>query len=191
MLIYCIISYLSDISFFFFFKYIPAHLRPSIDLYVFCHKIPPFCPDTAKSTTFFAKYLALQALQHQNSTRHPQTAPPPNGTAGRCLSAVVRLADTTAFSCFKIFRLILAVFCHLILLLIHATPISMVSLHFYLHLPNPLKKRSSLLQTMYGGMFTLLCVYFLSNRLILPYFYFTLKSYFSLRAFILNCFSSS
>ena len=66
----------------------------------------PIIFDTAKYTTFIPFHRHLRASRHQISTRPPETAPLPNGTAGRGLIALVAESDTNAFSCFILFRCI-------------------------------------------------------------------------------------
>ncbi|MBR6523719.1 MAG: hypothetical protein IKT39_03795, partial [Clostridia bacterium] len=47
-----------------------------------------------------AKTQSLSPKQHQ----HPFFSTTPNGTAGRCLTALEAFYDTSAFSCFNLFR---------------------------------------------------------------------------------------
>ena len=52
----------------------------------------------------FPFHRHLRVTRHQISTRPLETAPLPNGTAGRGLTALVAESDTNAFSCFILFR---------------------------------------------------------------------------------------
>jgi len=58
-------------------------------------KTPPKSLNHRKKATIFTKTAPTPHFQHH-----------PNGPAGRCLTALVAVFDTSAFSCFILFRLI-------------------------------------------------------------------------------------